>query len=122
MDSDWFSGNAKIVTYNLDELLATKLRALYRRKKGRDLFDLATGLSTASADPDRIIYAFSKYFEHGGNQISRIQFEENLKSKLKDPEFNRDISPLLSPEYRWDLNNAAWIVSERLIARLPVAT
>lgn len=122
VDSDWFNGTAKIVTYNLDELLATKLRALYQRKKGRDLFDLAAGLNKASADPDRIVYAFSKYVEHGGNQVSQIQFEENLKSKLKDPEFNRDISPLLSPGYRWDLEEAARIVLERLIARLPVAT
>ena len=122
VDTDWFDGNAKIVTYNLDELLATKLRALYQRKKGRDLFDLATGLSTTSADPGRIVYAFSKYIERGSNQVSRIQFEENLKSKLKDPEFNRDISPLLFPGYKWDLNDSARIVSERLIARLPSAT
>lgn len=38
--SRWFSGAASIVTYALDELLGTKLRALYQRKKGRDLFDL----------------------------------------------------------------------------------
>ena len=120
VDSDWFNGNAKIVTYNLDELLATKLRALYQRKKGRDLFDLATGLNAASANPDRIINAFSKYVEHGGNQVSRIQFEENLKSKLKDPEFNRDISPLLSPGYKWGLDDSAQIVLDRLIARLPM--
>ena len=29
-----------IQTYQLDELLGTKVRALYQRKKGRDLFDL----------------------------------------------------------------------------------
>lgn len=38
--SRWFSGTAAIPTYQLDELLGTKLRALYQRKKGRDLFDL----------------------------------------------------------------------------------
>lgn len=122
MDSDWFNGNAEIVTYNLDELLATKLRALYQRKKGRDLFDLATGLNTASADPDRIVNAFSEYIKRGGGQVSRIQFTENLQNKLRDPEFNRDISPLLSPGYQWDLDDAVRIVSERLIARLPVKT
>ena len=34
-------GNSAVIpTYELDELLATKLRALYQRRKGRDLFDL----------------------------------------------------------------------------------
>jgi len=40
IQSRWFSGGASILTYSLDELLGTKMRALYQRKKGRDLFDL----------------------------------------------------------------------------------
>ena len=38
--SEWFKGTADIITYEIDELIATKLRALYQRRKGRDLFDL----------------------------------------------------------------------------------
>lgn len=38
--SEWFSGKAELRTYNINELLGTKLRALYQRSKGRDLFDL----------------------------------------------------------------------------------
>ena len=34
MQSDWWSGNAKIATYEINELMATKLRALYQRRKG----------------------------------------------------------------------------------------
>lgn len=40
MTSRWFTGSASITSYNRDELFGTKLRALYQRKKGRDLFDL----------------------------------------------------------------------------------
>ena len=40
MESAWHSGESKVVTFSLEELLATKLRALYQRRKGRDLFDL----------------------------------------------------------------------------------
>ena len=43
--SRWYSGTAAIATSELDELLATKLRALYQRRKGRDLFEPATGLA-----------------------------------------------------------------------------
>lgn len=40
VSSRWFEGACDIQTYALDELLGTKLRALYRRKQARDLFDL----------------------------------------------------------------------------------
>jgi predicted nucleotidyltransferase component of viral defense system len=40
MDSDWFNGTADIITYEMDELMATKLRPLYQRRKGRDLFNM----------------------------------------------------------------------------------
>ena len=42
--SRWFEGDCEIQSYALEELLGTKLRALYQRKQGRDLFDLATAL------------------------------------------------------------------------------
>jgi predicted nucleotidyltransferase component of viral defense system len=38
--SSWFNGSCEITTYQLEELLGTKLRALYQRRKGRDLYDL----------------------------------------------------------------------------------
>ena len=44
VDSPWFRGSADLLTYELEELLGTKLRALYQRSKGRDLYDLAAAL------------------------------------------------------------------------------
>ena len=40
ISNPWFTGAANLKTYQLDELLGTKLRALYQRRKSRDLFDL----------------------------------------------------------------------------------
>ena len=40
VNSPWFEDKAEILTYELNELMATKLCALYQRNKGRDLFDL----------------------------------------------------------------------------------
>ncbi len=45
LDSTWYDGKCDITTYKLEELLGTKLRALYQRKKGRDLFDLYIALT-----------------------------------------------------------------------------
>lgn len=119
--SRWFAGAADIVTYELDELLATKLRALYQRKKGRDLFDLATGLDGMAADPGRIVEAFTAYMGREGGRATHALFERNLSSKLRDPQFGADIGPLLAYGYRWDMEKAAREVSERLIALLPGA-
>jgi len=43
VQTSWWSGEADISTFQPSELLATKLRALYQRSKGRDLFDLWLG-------------------------------------------------------------------------------
>ena len=119
--SRWFGGASDIVTYELDEVLATKLRALYQRKKGRDLFDLATALGDSAVDPDRVAAAFIKYMARSGHPVTRALFERNLADKLCDPQFSADIGPLLAGGYRWDLTEVARTVSDRLIALLPGA-
>ncbi len=119
MSSRWFNGACEIQTYELDELLATKMRALYQRKAGRDLFDLAIALTDGKADPERIVNAFVRYMEHEEHKITRALFEENFALKMKDPAFLADISPLLSDGYKWDPEAEAPLVSTRLIERLP---
>jgi predicted nucleotidyltransferase component of viral defense system len=117
--SRWFRGSCEITTYALDELLGTKLRALYQRKAGRDLFDLAVALATPMADAQRIVTAFLQYMEHDGHAITRALFEQNLAEKMGDPDFLADISPLLSADHTWDPAVEAPLVSRRLIERLP---
>lgn len=91
--SPWFSGEADIATYRLEEILGTKLRALYQRKKGRDLYDLWLALSTLEVDPGVVVECFEQYMEHAGTPVSRVEFESNLSAKLSDPAFLEDIAP-----------------------------
>ena len=119
VSSRWFEGTAAIPTYELDELLGTKLRALYQRRKGRDLFDLATALQSPGVDPARVVAAFSTYMDHGGHRVTRALFEQNIEAKLRNRQFTADIGPLLAPGYRWNMEDAARTVSSRLIALLP---
>ena len=52
----WFSGEASIPTFSREEMMATKLRALLQRDKGRDLYDLAHALEVFEGlDADRIV-------------------------------------------------------------------
>ncbi|HEY0939012.1 MAG TPA: nucleotidyl transferase AbiEii/AbiGii toxin family protein [Steroidobacter sp.] len=119
VSSRWFAGQSAIATYALDELLGTKMRALYQRKKSRDLFDLAVALERAAVDPDRIVAAFLRYMEHNGHRVSRAEFERNIDAKLCDPQFRGDIGPLLAAGFEWDSDSAAAIISSQLIERLP---
>ena len=119
VESRWYSGTADVITFELDELLATKLRALYQRSKGRDLFDVATGLGDARTDPGRIVSAFRTYMDRDGHLVTRAMFERNLARKLGDPRFGADMSALLTRDYKWRPAEAARMVSERLIRLLP---
>ena len=119
VSSRWFEGACEIHSYELDELLGTKLRALYQRKAGRDLFDLALALTAGKADPERIVSAFLRHMDHEGHKITRALFEENFALKMQNPAFLADISPLLSADSKWDPKTEAAIVSSRLIERLP---
>jgi len=75
--SRWWSGAADVTTFALEELLGTKLRALYQRRKGRDLFDLWCGLSHGGASADRIVACFERYMRESGRNVPRAVFEEN---------------------------------------------
>ena len=120
VNSRWFSGTAHILTYELDELLGTKLRALYQRKKGRDLFDLwyAFEVNKTSPEVDRIIEVFQKYMKYGDHKISRALFEKNLLEKRASTQFKGDIRPLLRTDIHWDFDQAFDFVIETLIPQL----
>jgi len=122
VDNPWFTAGAELLTYSLEELLGTKLRALYQRKDGRDLYDLATALTKAAGlDVDKTIQCFRQYTTRAGARISRAEFEANLLGKLADPVFLTDVGPLLAAETeeRFDAARAGEAVLEHFIARLP---
>ena len=116
--SRWFERTAHILTFELDELLATKLRALYQRKRGRDLFDLAVALEGRRSDPGRVVQTFRTYMETESSVPSRAMFEQNLDGKLRDPGFGSDMSGLVASGRDWDPIAAGRLVTERLLSRL----
>ncbi len=119
VENPWFSGQLEISTYVIEELLGTKLRALYQRKKGRDLYDLWLALTTLPVDDARIVDCFGRYLQQEGLTVSRAEFEENLEGKLRNRSFLEDIKPLLSISVSYDVAEAGALVGQRLISRLP---
>lgn len=113
VDSRWWSGKAKIPTFVLDEMMSTKMRALYQRRKGRDLFDLWLVLTSEDASPDEIVAGLRHYMKE--SVFTYPQLRQNLLDKLADAGFGSDLDALAvaAPE-KYDVHSAADLVMERL--------
>ena len=118
VNSRWFAGECTLQTYKLEELLGTKMRALYQRRKGRDLFDLWEGLTRGQARPTEIVRCFAAYMQHGGLTVSRREYSLNLEKKLADGRFQTDLPPLLRTGVHYNPAEAHALVDRELLARL----
>jgi predicted nucleotidyltransferase component of viral defense system len=119
VNNQWFSGSCKITTYHLDELLGTKLRALYQRRKGRDLFDLHKGLSTQTVSVENIILCYREYIGFVvDNPPSQKEYLQNMELKMQDEEFLDDTSLLLRSNDFYNPHEAWELVKNKLIMKL----
>lgn len=99
VSSDWYKGCVGVSCYELEELLATKLRALYQRSKGRDLFDVWYACQKfPSLNLDKVVDVFANYMDRNQISITAKQYLENLQKKKTSQVFNDDIHLLLSPD------------------------
>lgn len=86
VENPWFSGETAIATFSREEMLATKLRALLQRHKGRDLYDLAHALDVFdNLDIDAIVEMFGRYLHLFDQTISLAQAQERMLAKLANP-------------------------------------
>ena len=115
VDSPWFSGSADVPTFTLEELIATKIRALYQRRKGRDLFDLWLALSEAHASPEEIASCFQPYRPEGWTPELALV---NLGNKLDDSRFRNDLAALVP---RWPEHYSIEAAAEIATALIEVA-
>jgi predicted nucleotidyltransferase component of viral defense system len=91
--TNWFSGEAMIKMFQNEEMVATKLRALYQRSQGRDLFDLWLLTNEIGIDAGLACQAFSTYRPDGYTAKKAI---ENLEKKIHDAKFLNDINNMVS--------------------------
>ncbi|NLT49374.1 MAG: nucleotidyl transferase AbiEii/AbiGii toxin family protein [Ignavibacteria bacterium] len=115
---EWFSGKVKIVTFTVEELLGTKLRALYQRSKGRDLFDIWYATEKMQLDIKKLLHSFHKYLENENISISKKDFISNLEEKIINSEFTGDIVGLLRPGIKYDTQEAWKSVKSILIDKI----
>ena len=114
--SAWWTGEASVAVFDAIEMSATKLRALYQRKKGRDLFDLWLAIAQLGLEPDAIIRAFLPYRPLGYTAKLAIA---NLEAKRTNRAFRVDLDPLVTawPD-GYDIDAAAALVSGTVLANV----
>lgn len=119
VNSAWFTGAATINTYCLEELLGTKLRALYQRRKGRDLFDMYWAIKHNNIDVVKVLDCYRKYMDFVVNKApTQKQFLANLEEKMQDNEFLSDMRDIIRPGIEYS-PEAAWeLVKTQLIEHL----
>jgi predicted nucleotidyltransferase component of viral defense system len=107
--------------YDIHEMLGTKLRAMFQRKRGRDLFDLYWALtkSTSRVDPPAIIESFQHYMKQEGTKAGRAEFVGILEAHLKDRGFCSDMESLLRSGISYDPQSAGSYVKTNLLSLLP---
>jgi predicted nucleotidyltransferase component of viral defense system len=116
ISTDWYIGKARVQTFQVEELIATKIRALYQRSKGRDLFDIWLALTILNLDADFIIKAFKPYRPHGFTSKLSIR---NLEEKLSNNAFREDITSLVAGKIEnYNIDAAGRKVSSDLLERL----
>ncbi|HWK48595.1 MAG TPA: nucleotidyl transferase AbiEii/AbiGii toxin family protein [Steroidobacter sp.] len=125
IENPWFTGQAQVATFSREEMLATKLRALMQRNKGRDLFDLSHALAVFDGlDTARVIAHFRHYLQRAELNVSRAEAERRMFEKLRNPRFLADMRPLLPPAAADALTDEAATrafcdVFTRFVIRLP---
>ena len=73
----------------------------------------------AKVSPVRLVECFARYLEQGGKRITRAELEMNLYEKLSDATFLSDVAPLIAPDVKWSIEDAAEYVLREILPLLP---
>lgn len=116
VDSQWFQGAAEVLTFDPTEMVATKLRAIYQRSKGRDVFDLWLALTELHLHPAEIADSFVPYRPGG---YTAAVAEANLRRKLESGSFRDDLTPLVMewPE-AYDVDTAVELIISEILPHI----
>ncbi|HEU0130285.1 MAG TPA: nucleotidyl transferase AbiEii/AbiGii toxin family protein [Mycobacteriales bacterium] len=113
VDSRWWAGEADVLTFATEELVATKLRAMHQRKKGRDLFDLWLALTELALDPEEVLRCFAPYRPDGYTRATALA---TFDAHVGDPVFRTDLDQLVvTTPAGYDIDAAAMLVRSNLL-------
>ncbi len=126
LDDEGEHFRTQVRSYDIDEMLGTKTRALMQREQGRDLFDLfhAWQLSEAGTTPypvngAKAMEAFAWYLEKEGTHMGNNEASALLDARLRKASFRRDMDTLLRPGLpKFDVDEGAAVVRDAYLRHL----
>ncbi|MEA1924623.1 MAG: nucleotidyl transferase AbiEii/AbiGii toxin family protein [Candidatus Altiarchaeota archaeon] len=92
-------------TYQLEELTATKLRALHSRLKGRDVYDLYF-ISNIDMDMELLRKLVIYYFYRAGKIFNPRLFFRNIREKFSSEKYVDDVSGFVRPDIEFSIDDA----------------
>lgn len=102
-----------VPSYDLNEMLGTKLRALLQREHGRDLFDMywthfrsQQPGSAVQLNPKQVADAFHFYMAQEGTTFNQSQIASELKRRLQSKKFRNDMEGFLADGEKYDIDHA----------------
>lgn len=121
--SSWFTGSCIINTYRIEELLGTKLKALFQRRKGRDLYDMYKALvQVPNIDIEALLKCYNRYMEFVvDDPPTQKVYLQNMEAKLQDDEFTGDIVALIRPTEKYDQQTAFELVRMELLEKIEMS-
>jgi predicted nucleotidyltransferase component of viral defense system len=104
----------------LEELLGTKLRALYQRRKGRDLYDLYQALiQVPDIYKEALLQCYHAYMAFVVEEPpTQKVYLQNMEAKMQDDEFTGDLAALIRPTEKYDHLTAFDLVRAKLLEKI----
>ena len=126
LDEDGDVTRAVARSYDINEMLGTKTRALMQREQGRDLYDLShawqlseTGTTPYAVDGRKAMEAFAWYLEKEGTHLGADEANTLLDARLRKEGFRRDMDTLLRPGLpKYDVDASAVVVRQAFFTHL----
>ncbi len=126
LDDDGDAVRASARSYDINEMLGTKTRALMQREQGRDLYDLfhawqlsEAGTTPYAVDGAKAMEAFAWYLEKEGTHLGADEAHALLDARLRKASFRRDMDTLLRPGLpKFDVEEGAVVVREAYFKHL----
>lgn len=101
-------------------MTGTKLRAVYQRRKGRDLFDLWKILTQVpDLDKQKVMQSYERYLGFTTSHLPTYkEFMMNMGEKMQDEEFLTDTDIILGAQVAYDPQVAWEKVHKELVSLL----